>query len=421
MTETSPRHIAVIGAGVSGLVAAHLLARRHRVTLFEADDRPGGHAHTITVTDPAGPLALDTGFLVFNPTHYPLFTRLLDELGVTSQATEMSFAVRDDASRLEWAGSPALNSVFGQRRNLLRPRFWRMLADVVAFGRDGRRIATDDTETRDVATFAAERGYSRAFVEHYLLPLGASLWSCPEHAFARFPIRFVAEFLYHHHMLALTGRPPWRSIPGGSHRYVQALCQRSRANLRLAQPVEAVRRSRDGVSVTTDATAHAFDDAVLAVHADQALALIGDDADETERELLSAFPYQANDAAVHYDTRVLPHRRRCWAAWNHWRPAAADAGVRVTYNLNRLQRLAAQRTWCVTLNPGDAVDPEYVVARLRYHHPVFTRDRRAAQQRHGELVDRRGLSFCGAYWGFGFHEDGVRSACAVAAAFGEWL
>jgi len=421
MASPAPRRIAVVGAGVAGLVAGYILARRHEVTLFEAGERAGGHAHTISVDDPAGPLALDTGFLVFNPSHYPLFSRLLDQLGVTSQYTEMSFSVRDDRSGLEWAGSPSLNSVFGQRRNLVRPSFWRMLADIVAFGRDGRRIATDPEEDRDVATFATDRGYSRAFVERYLLPLGASLWSCPENAFARFPIRFVAQFLHHHHMLDLTGRPPWRSIPGGSRRYVEALCQRSAAHLRLNAPVHGVARRSDGVDITTADATQRYDDVVLAVHADQALELLGEDVDATEREILAAFPYQVNDAVVHCDARVLPRQRRCWAAWNHWRPADERAGISVTYNLNRLQRLDAQHTWCVTLNAGAAVDPDRIVARLRYHHPMFTQDRDRAQARHGELIRRGGVSFCGAYWGFGFHEDGVHSACAVAEAFGEAL
>ncbi len=421
MDAPAPRRIAVVGAGVSGLVAAYVLAQRHEVVVFEAEACAGGHAHTITVDDPAGPVALDTGFLVFNPSHYPLFSRLLDRVGIASQATEMSFSVRDDRSGLEWAGSPSLNSVFGQRRNLLRPSFWRMLADIVAFGRDGRRIAADPDEDRDVATFATERGYSRAFVERYLLPLGASLWSCPENAFARFPIRFVAEFLHHHHMLDLTGRPPWRSIPGGSRRYVEALCERSAARLHLATPVHAIARRDDGVAVTTADSTQRFDEVVLAVHADQALELLGEDADATERDILAAFPYQVNDAVVHCDTSVLPRQRRCWAAWNHWRPADDRGGISVTYNLNRLQRLDARHTWCVTLNAGAAVDPSRIAARLRYHHPMFTRDRRSAQARHDELIRHRGVSYCGAYWGFGFHEDGVRSACAVAAAFGESL
>jgi len=413
--------IAVIGGGIAGLTSAYLLSRRHRVTLFEAADTVGGHAHTIEVDDPDGRIALDTGFLVFNPVHYPRFTRLLGDLGIASQPTDMSFSVRDDHDRIEWTGTRSLNRVFGQRRNLVRPRFWRMLADIVRFTREAPQVIADPNDDRSVVQFAADHGYGHSFVEHYLLPMGASLWSCPQRRFGDFPIRFVAEFMQHHDLLRIGRRPTWHTITGGSRHYVDALQGRIAGTVELGRPVLGIQRSRDGVVVETADEQRAFDEAVCAVHADDALALLGDDADAEEREVLGAFPYATNDAVVHDDVRVLPRRPRCWAAWNHRRGSDADAPVSVTYYLNRLQRLSARRHWCVTLNPDDHVDASRIIARIPYRHPLFTTARDGAQAHHGALIRRRGLSYCGAYWGFGFHEDGVRSACAVAAAFGETL
>lgn len=417
MTVIERQRVAIVGGGVSGLACAWLLDTRHDVTLFEAEPRLGGHTHTHAVDDPAGPLAVDTGFIVFNEDNYPLFSRLLGHLGIDSQPTSMSFSVCDGRSGLEWAGSPSLNTVFGQRRNLLSPRFWGMLRDIVRFGREAPAVLATADDDRTVADFARERGYGRAFVEHYLLPLGASLWSCPDRRFAAFPIRFVVEFLQHHRMLGLGGRPQWRTVAGGSHRYVDALRARLGATVRPATPVRAVRRAPGDVRVQTDDDDAAFDEIVFACHADQALALLGDDATATERALLGAFPYQANAAVLHTDERVLPRQRRCWAAWNHRVGDDADE-VSISYNMNILQRLPASRTWCVTLNGEDRIDPARIAARMRYDHPLYTPQRGAAQARHDEVIRSRRTSFCGAYWGYGFHEDGVRSAARVAAAFG---
>lgn len=421
MSGERPR-IAVVGAGVSGLVTALLLQPRYRVSVFEAEDRAGGHTHTCEVDDPAGRIPVDTGFIVFNDRNYPLFSRLLQHLAVASQPTEMSFSVRDDRSGLEWSGSSSPNAVFGQRRNILRPAFWRMLGDILRFGREAPMALADGDDERSVIEFAHERGYGRDFVESYLLPMGASVWSCPERRFGDFPVRFVVEFMQQHALLTVRGRPQWRSIPGGSRRYVDALLARLDEQPRLASPVRRVRRRADRVDVTAAET-ESFDEVVLACHADQALALLGDDADALERSVLAAFPYQDNEAILHCDERVLPRTRRCWAAWNHRRRAgAADAGrVSVSYNMNILQRLTAERTWCVTLNDASGIDPALVARRIRYTHPLYTSGRAAAQARHAEVTRRNRTSFCGAYWGYGFHEDGVRSAGAVARSFGvEW-
>lgn len=419
MADTAPRRIAVIGGGIAGLVAADRLDRDHAVTLIEADSRPGGHTNTVEVDDPRGALAIDTGFIVFNEYNYPRFSRLLAELGIDSQPSDMSFSVRCDRSGLEWAGSHSLSTLFGQRRNLMRPRFWRMLADILRFGRQAERMLSEDGDDGlSVRRFAAQSGYSTAFVEHYLLPLGASLWSCPPNRFGDFPVRFVIEFLDQHGMLRMRGRPAWRTVRGGARRYVDALLARRHGELRLGTPVRSVQRHADHVEVVTAAGAERFDEVVLACHADQALALLGSDASAAECEVLGTFPYTRNEALLHTDTATLPRTRRCWAAWNHRRPADPGAPAPVTYNMNILQRLPAAATWCVTLDGADYVDPTRVVRRIEYHHPQYTPARAAAQARHGEFIRVNRTSFCGAYWGFGFHEDGVRSALAVARAFG---
>ena len=414
----SRQRIAVIGAGVSGLVAADRLARGHHVTLFESDRRPGGHTHTHTVEAVDGPHQVDTGFIVFNPAHYPHFTALLDELGIDSRPTEMSFSVRCDRTGVEWAGADSLNRVFGQRRNLVRPGFYRMLRDLLRFAPVARTVVADPDDRRTVAGFVAEQGFSREFVDHYLLPLGAALWSCPAGAFAEFPIRFVAEFLANHAMLdPLGARPQWRTVAGGSRRYVDALLARCDGELRLGPPIRAVRRGERGITlVRGDGETEGFDEVVLACHADQALALL-ERPTATEEAVLSAFPYEPNEALLHTDTSVLPRTRRTWAAWNYRRPAGEEGAVAVTYNMNILQGLTARETYCVTLNDDGAVAPDRVIARMTYHHPRFTSERGRAQARHRELIRAHRTSFCGAYWGYGFHEDGARSALAVAGAF----
>ncbi len=414
----SEKRVAVIGAGVSGLVAADRLARAHRVSLFEAEPRPGGHSHTVLLEGSREPSALDIGFIVFNPGSYPRFTALLEELGVPSQASDMSFSVRCDRADLEWAGADSLHRVFGQRKNLVRPRFYRMLRDIARFAGAARALLEDPDERRTVSEFVHDNRYSQAFVDHYLLPLGASLWSCPAEIFAEFPVRFVAEFLASHAMLDPLGkRPQWRTVQGRARRYVDALLARFRGDLRLGVPIRAVRRGGDGITlVRADGEAEAFDEVVLACHADQALDLL-ERPTPVEREVLSAFPYGVNEAVLHTDTSVLPRNRRTWAAWNYRCPSRAGEGVTVTYNLNLLQGIPGPSVYCLTLNDAGLVAAERVIGRYRFRHPRFTAGWNRAQARHGELIRARRTSFCGAYWGFGFHEDGVRSALAVARAY----
>jgi uncharacterized protein len=417
-TDDSRVRVAVIGGGVSGLVAASLLARRHAVTLFEADERPGGHVRTVAVDTPEGALAVDTGFIVFNDRTYPSFTRLLDRLGVASRDTEMSFSVRCDRTGLEYNGT-SLDGVFADRRHLVSPSFLGMLRDILRFNRDAADQAAR-IGAASVRGFLDAHRYGRRFRDHYLLPMGASIWSCPAGAFLDFPIAFVMTFFANHGLLQLRDRPTWKVVRGGSARYVDALVAQSAADLRLASPVHGLSRHADGVLVRSARGVERFDEVVLGCHADQALRLL-DDPSSLEQHVLGAFPYAANTAVLHTDADWLPRRRRAWASWNYRVPADDAALPAVTYHMNRLQHLDTTRQYCVTLNPSAAMAAGAEIARFTYTHPVFSAGRIAAQAQHGALIRRGRTSYCGAYWGYGFHEDGVRSALAVTAAFGEGL
>jgi predicted NAD/FAD-binding protein len=404
--------IAVIGSGIAGLTAAYSLHRRHDVTVFEAADYVGGHTRTVDVEVDGRSYAIDTGFIVFNERHYPNFTALLDGLGVSSKPTVMNFSVRSDRSGVEYA-SASLNAVFAQRRNLLRPTFRRMLRDILRFNRMARSNPLPD-DRMTVAEYTEQHGFSRAFVDEYLVPLGASLWSSPPRRFRTFSIRFVIEFLGNHAMLQLSGQPVWRVVRGGSQRYVDALLARFSGEVLLGRPIERVRRLADRVSVRDASGAEAaFDHVILACHADQALRMLADPS-PAEREVLGAFPYQRNDVLLHTDPTVLPRTPRARASWNYHVPADDRDTVSVTYNMNRLQGLQSPHLFNVTLNDSGLVRPERVLRRFIYEHPIFSPGRDAAQRRHDELIDINRTSFCGAYWGFGFHEDGVRSGLAVA-------
>lgn len=432
--------IAIIGSGISGLTAAYHLHRRHALTVFEAGSYVGGHTNTIDVEYEGERHALDTGFLVFNDRTYPHFSALLRELDVRSRPTSMSFSVRADEADLEYEGS-SLNGLFVQRRNLVRPAFYRLLADIVRFNRNAERWVAagtaasgssaervDDNEPT-VAEFLAEHRFSREFADYYLLPMGAAIWSCPVGTFARFPIRFIVEFYRHHGLLDIYNRPTWFVVEGGSRNYVAAMTKGFRERIRLNSPVVHVRRMDSGVEVVSrggraGATANGtmqvetFDHVVFACHADQALALLADPTDD-ERRVLGAFPYERNTAVVHTDEALLPRRRRAWAAWNYLllddRGTTQTAAATVTYNLNILQHLQSKHTFNVSLNVEQRIDPARVLRRIDYMHPIFTTRRTQAQADHG-LISRGATSYCGAYWGNGFHEDGVVSALRVVTA-----
>jgi predicted NAD/FAD-binding protein len=408
--------IAIVGGGIAGLVAAYHLSRRHEVTVFEAEGYAGGHTNTVDVELGDERHRIDTGFIVFNHRTYPQFTRLLEGLGVATQPTTMSFSVHCERTAFEYNGT-SLNGLFAQRGNLLRPSFYRMLRDIARFNRRGPdQVARLASPT--VGAFLEASGYGPEFRDRYLVPMGAAIWSCPPHTFLDFPMPFVIDFFRNHGMLQVHHRPVWRVVTGGSASYVDALTRSFAGRIRLGCPVRAVRRGPDAVCIRLANRVESFDEVVLACHSDQALALLEDPLAD-ERRLLSAFPYQANDVVLHTDTRMLPRRPLAWAAWNYRIPATPGQTVNVTYNMNILQQIRSRHTFCVSLNPGQQIAEETVLRRFTYHHPVYTVGRDEAARQHHLLIRRNRTSFCGAYWGFGFHEDGVRSALAVASAYGE--
>jgi uncharacterized protein len=406
--------IAVIGSGVSGLVCAHLLSPRHDVVLFEADGRVGGHVHTVEVADGAGRVPVDTGFIVFNRRTYPGFVRLLERLGIAAQESDMSFSVRSDRRDLEYSGSGLLG-LYAQPSNALSPRFHRMVLDVLRFYREAPALVAEGPEV-ELLAWLRERGYSRGFVEDHLLPMVGAVWSSGRDGAGGMPARFVARFFQNHGFLQVDGRPQWLTVRGGSRSYVAAILAGFRGELRSGCPVSSIRREPRGVLVRAAGNAaERFDHAILACHADQALALL-EDPSPVERELLSAFPYRESAVLLHDDEAVMPRLRRTWSSWNAHLDGAEHPGASVTYWMNRLQRLPTERQLFVSLN-RQGVRPDRVLRRLEYAHPAFTVAGVAAQARHPELLGHRRTSYCGAYWRNGFHEDGVQSALAACRGF----
>lgn len=410
--------VAIVGAGVSGLVAAHLLARSHEVTLYEAGAHAGGHTNTVRVHDRGRELAVDTGFIVFNDRTYPSFTRLLRRLGVAAQRTHMSFSVSATDFDFEYAGTPA--GLFAQPRNLLRPSFARMISDLVRFNRELARVPRDETEP--LGEFLERLRFSPAFVQRLIVPQVSAVWSADPRQMDSFPVGFLAEFFTNHGMLGFRDRPRWFTVAGGSERYVRALAATLRGRIRLRTPVREVRRELQGVELRTDACApERYDHVLIAAHSDQALAMLADPS-PAEREILGAIPYQRNEAVLHTDSSLLPRRRAARAAWNYHLLGRPQGRSTVTYWMNHLQRLAAHSDYCVTLNRSDAIDPAKVIAAFDYAHPVFTPQGIAAQRRRAEISGMHTRThYCGAWWGWGFHEDGVRSALAACEPFGEAL
>jgi len=408
--------IAIIGSGISGLVAARHLHAAHELTVFEANDYAGGHTNTVSVNVEGESHAVDTGFIVFNDRTYPNFCRLLHELEVESVPTSMSFSVRADEDQLEYQGS-SLSGLFAQKRNLMRPGFYRMIRDILRFNREALDLAENSGDEQTVGEFLTQHRYSSQFARHYLLPMGAAIWSCPTGTFRNFPIGFICDFYRNHGLLSLKNRPTWRVIKGGSRNYVEALTRPFRDRILLRTPVRAVVRRPDCVMVESERGLQHYDEVIFACHSDQALSILGEQASSVEKSLLGSIPYEANTAVLHTDISLLPRRRSAWASLNYHIPAGTSDHAMLTYNMSILQQIESRHTFCVTLNEDSAIDPEKIIARFRYSHPVFTTQRRLAQARHRELIRNDRLSFCGAYWGNGFHEDGVNSARAVASAF----
>lgn len=409
--------IAVVGAGIAGLASAWLLSRAHEVTLFECHGRLGGHTDTHDVVCDGRSYAIDTGFIVFNHAHYPLLTRMFDELGVASQPTSMSFSVRNERSGLEYAAT-SLDTLFCQRRNLLSLRFHGMLRDILRFYREAPALLARDEAGPTLSEYLADNHYGDAFRDEHLVPMASALWSAPVRHVLDFPARHLVRFMANHQMLQVGGRPEWRVVQGGSRRYVEAL--RAHWNLaaeRTRCAVHEVRRDKLGIELRSEAGCERFDHVVLACHSDQALRLLAD-ASAAEREILGAMPYQANDVVLHTDARLLPRLRKAWAAWNASVPLETDAPCSVSYCMNLLQGIRSPEPFVVTLNRTDAIDPDKILRRRRYQHPLYTHAAMAARRRKQEIQGVNHTWFAGAYWGFGFHEDGMRSGAEVARALG---
>jgi uncharacterized protein len=415
--ETShAMRIAVIGSGISGMVAAYHLSRMHDVTVFESGAHIGGHTHTVDVEYRGREYAVDTGFIVYNDWTYPHFVRLLDTLGVPWQPSPMSFSVRCEKSGLEYNGT-SINSLFAQRRNIARPSFLRMVADILRFNRRAPKLLEAGAPAWTLAEYLAREAYSRNFVDHYIIPMGAAIWSSRPVDMLQFPARFFVEFFANHGFLSVHDRPTWRVIRGGSREYVKRLTAPYAKGVRLNTPVAGLKRQPGQVIVRLkNGAVENFDQVFIACHSDQALKLLSDPSPE-EREILGAIPYQANEALLHTDASLMPRRPLAWAAWNYHLPIETYGRVTVTYNMNILQTLAAPVQFLLTLNRGKDVDAGKILGRYVYHHPVFTAAAVAAQERRREINGVRRTYYCGAYWGYGFHEDGVKSALASVDEF----
>ena len=410
----NPRaRIAVVGSGISGLGAAWRLSSEHEVVLFESADRLGGHVHTHDVELDGRRLAVDTGFIVFNHAHYPLLTALFDELDVATQPTTMSFSVQDARNGLEYNATD-LDGLFAQRRNLLSPRFWGMLRDLRRFYREAPALLKLPGEGPTLSDYVAGNGYRDAFVHDHLVPMAAALWSSPAATILDFPAKYLVRFMQQHQMLQVEGRPQWRVVSGGSRRYVDALQARWRVEARPSCHVRAVSRRHDGrVDLATSRGTEVFDEVVLACHGDDALALL-DAPTAEEHAVLGAIAYQDNDTVLHTDARLLPTRRKAWAAWNAYVPATPGEACTVSYCMNLLQSLDTPRPLVVSLNRTPDIAADRILARMRYRHPVYTHASVAAQACIPAISGRDRIWYAGAWCGFGFHADGLRSGYAAA-------
>jgi predicted NAD/FAD-binding protein len=412
--------IAIIGTGIAGIVAAHLLHEDHDIVVFETNDYVGGHTHTIGVEIGGRSYAVDTGFIVFNERNYPNFVRLLRKLGVAWQASHMSFSVQDRGAGLEYRPS-SLNTLFAQWKNLLRPSFHRMVWEIFRFRRISRELLGRSTDDMTLGTYLRRKGFSSAFIHQFIIPMGAAIWSADPNQFERFPARYFVQFFNNHGFLNLRNQPRWLVIKGGSKRYVEKIIAPLKDRIRLNLPVVSVRRLAKHVEVQPAGhDPESFDRAIIATHSDQALTMLTDPS-AAEREILEAFPYKRNQTYLHTDSSLLPRRKTIWASWNYLIPEESRRRAAITYDMNILQGITAPVEFCVTLNPPSRIDPDRIIREMVYHHPVYTTRAPHAQKRHQEINDINRTYFCGAYWGYGFHEDGVNSALAVCKYFGKSL
>lgn len=407
--------IAIIGSGISGLTCGHYLHQQHDVTIFEANDYIGGHTATVDVELNGQSYAIDTGFIVYNDRTYPNFIKMMNEIGVRGVATQMSFSVRNDANGLEYNGH-TITTLFAQKRNWFKPSFYRFIREILRFNQLAKAAAADaEHSVQTLGEFLHHHQFSDYFCENYILPMGAAIWSSSLADMRAFPLTFFLRFFLNHGLLDITHRPQWYVIEGGSRAYIEPLTQGLRDKIRLNAPVEWLRRSGQGIELQVHGKIEHFDEVIFACHSDQALALLSD-ANHLERELLGAMGYQANEVILHTDTSLLPKRKAAWASWNYRLAGDVDQETRLpalTYNMNILQHIDSSETFCVTLNSSESINPNKVLRKFTYHHPVFNRAAIAAQQRKAEISGVNHTWFCGAYWHNGFHEDGVKSALDV--------
>lgn len=415
-TAHRPR-VAIVGTGIAGLTAAEALHRSCELTVYEAEDYVGGHTNTIPVAHAGRDYAVDTGFIVYNEKTYPNFIALLQRLGVSTQPTRMSFSVHCAGSGLEYNGT-SLNGLFAQRRNLLRPSFHRMIRGILRFYREAPALLDGGDDNLTLGEYLKAGRYPREFVEQHIIPMGAAIWSADPAVMLAFPAVTFVRFFANHGLLQVKNRPQWRVIQGGSRQYVEALVRPFADRIRLRAPVRRVRRVADGVEVEADGAPTArFGSVVIAAHSDQALAMLADPT-PAERQILGAIGYQRNDTVLHTDQRLMPRLRRAWASWNYFLPAETARRPTLTYDMNILQALESPRHFLVTLNRGNEIDASQVIRRFAYHHPVYDTAALAAQRRWHEISGTDRIHYCGAYWGYGFHEDGVVSGLRAARQLG---
>ena len=417
---TVKQRIAVVGSGIAGLCSAYLLSREHEVTLFEANNYLGGHTHTEDVELNGRSYPVNTGFIVFNDWTYPNFIKLMDQLNVVSEDSDMSFSVRCENTGLEYNGT-SLNSLFAQRKNLFKPHFLKMVYDIIRFNKQTVSMLENDLVSDDqtLGEFIDEHNYSKSFLNYYIVPMGAAIWSASVDVMMAFPLKFFLRFFNNHGMLSVDERPQWRVISEGSRSYIAPMTEPFKERIKLNTAVTKIERDEHGVTLhTAQGDAHEFDEVVLACHSDQALRML-DKPSKQESDILGALPYQMNEVVLHTDRRLMPKNKLAWASWNYHIPQRANDCAMVTYDMNRLQNFKnVDETFLLTLNRSVEIDPAKVIKKYQYAHPVFTQDGIRAQHRHDEISGYNKTHYCGAYWFNGFHEDGVNSALRVAKAFG---
>lgn len=412
------KRFAVIGAGVSGLTAAYLLSKKHHVSVFEKAERLGGHTATVDINHEGKSYAIDTGFIVFNDKTYPNFLALLADIGIEKQVTEMSFSVHNSDTGLEYNGHN-LDTLFAQRRNILRPKFWLLVKDILRFNKLCKKCfqAKNYAHSLTLGEFLQQHKFSDYFSAHYILPMGAAIWSSSLEQMAQLQFHFFVEFFYHHGLLSIADRPQWYVIPGGSKNYLAPLSESFAKNINLNADIKTIIRHNNAIDIHfNDGEIQTFDEVILACHSDQALTLLGD-ASAEEQSILNAMPYSENSVVLHTDESLLPTRRKAWASWNYQLLADRTKPASVTYNMNILQGFTTEQTFCVTLNQREAIDENKILREFTYHHPVFTMQSIEAQRRRLEICGKQHTHYIGAYWYSGFHEDGVRSAIDVAKRF----